>query len=247
MAVRTNLKTARGAGYTASATSEKYAVMQPIGQPSKRRAVIYCHPSGSDHTIAFDHNYYAKVAEALAAAGYLVMVPDLGTAAQPAWNNDHSQQALTDAISFIDTNYLAAVDKVHLMGTSMGGGTSLIWAANNPSRVASVSTFIGAIDLEYVHDRPGGDPSVINTAYGSEAAYLAAEPTHNAVKRTADLQGLPIKLWYSTDDVFTPASIVTDFASAVSAETVNLGAVGHSAQSVDLDELVAWVSSNESA
>jgi alpha-beta hydrolase superfamily lysophospholipase len=86
----------------------------------------------------------------------------------------------------------------------------------------------------------GSEAAQIDTAFGGNAAYLAAVGTSNPMTRAASFQGVPVKLWYSTDDPSVPTAHVASFATAAGAPTASLGAVGHSAGSLTAEALTSF-------
>jgi hypothetical protein len=74
-----------------------------------------------------------------------------------------------------------------------------------------------------------------------QAAWGGAVPDASCpAKNTASFTGFPIKVWYTSDDPVCIPSVVTTFASAVGATTVNLGAVGHTGTTIDPTQVVSF-------
>lgn len=118
---------------------------------------------------------------------------------------------------------LFASGKVHLLGASAGGLGALNWAKNNPTLVQSIVLLIPVLDVQYVHtNNIGGYAAAISTAYGG-----APVDADNPADYAANLSGIPISLYYSTDDPYTPLSTNQAFIAATGAEGYSMGANQH--------------------
>lgn len=150
-------------------------------------------------------------------------IPVASCATGVLWGNSTQRTNMSTLKTNAQTSLFAA-GKVHLMGASAGGLAALNWAKNNPTLVQSISLVIPVIDVQYVHtNNIGGFASEINTAYGGAPADADCP-----AKYAANLAGIPIKIWYSTDDTYTLAATTTTFASASGATAVSMGAIAHS-------------------
>lgn len=161
---------------------------------------------------------------------------------ETTWGNSTIRTRISSARTLLNTRFGATTDKVLLSGSSMGGLNVLSWAIQNPTLVKAIALATPAVNLDYMHDNNvGGYAAEIDTAYGGLAAYNAAVAAHDPYQNTATLSGIPMKLWYSTDDPFIDPSHVTTFASAVGASTVNMGAVGHTLPSQAFNEVSGFL------
>jgi pimeloyl-ACP methyl ester carboxylesterase len=199
------------------------------------RGCIFCWGHGNSSPIVVNDAYWNGVGRAPARTGIPTVTADFGG---QLWGNDTQVGPggrMDEAWTLLKANG-AATDKVFLLGVSMGALLCCNWARLNPTKVAAMALVTPAVDLANVHNVTRPDLAAeINTAYTDAAGYAAALPTHNPAQYAASLSGLPVKAWYSTDDTNVTASTVTAFAAAVgtSAQVVNLGAVGHSAGTMD--------------
>lgn len=157
----------------------------------------------------------------IAAAGF----PTISCAVDSTFGNSTMRTRMSTLKTNAQTSLFAS-GKVHLYGLSMGGACVLNWAKNNPTLVQSIALIIPAINLQRLYDDDPADVGIsaaIDTAYGGRPA-----DSENPVTYAADLDGIPIKCWYSTDDYFnTEVSDYTDFAAASGAELVSMGNSGH--------------------
>jgi pimeloyl-ACP methyl ester carboxylesterase len=161
------------------------------------------------------------------------------------WGNDTSITRVGELWTYAQARGFTS-DQVYLLTVSMGTLAALNWARQNPTKVAAVVAITPAIDLQDIHDVSRPDLATgINTAYGNEAGYLAALPTHSPAEYAAELNGdFPIRAYYSTDDSSVTPSTVTDFCTAAGGEAISLGAVGHSAGSLDGDDVASFFAAN---
>lgn len=180
----------------------------------------------------------SQITPVLADAGYPMISADLGGGSD--WGNDEAQTRIGQAWTQVKAELSTATDKMLLVGVSQGATAALNYAKNNPTNVAAVACLVPAVDIQdiYDNDRAGA-------AAGIAAAYGGSRPpdTHNPADNTAALSGIPIKLWYATDDTIIFPATVTDFAAAVGATAVSLGAVGHTAETIPAKDVLTFFDS----
>lgn len=198
-------------------------------------------------------------ARALADAGYVVAVGDMGqTTTQGTFGNDTAQARLASLRTWIQgaTSPLAAASgKVHIYAGSGGCTAAINWARANPTLVASMYLICPLVDVEdffnnWTNSGANGtaaNPSGITqaemqTAYGGAAAFTAAMPTHNPIRAASP--GVPMRLRYATDDPFIPVQKVLDYAAATGASVASQGAVGHTGLGIDPADVVSFFRSN---
>lgn len=146
------------------------------------------------------------------------------------FGNDTYITRVGQAVDFIDNNLKARSDKVAFFTGSGGTPGILNWAKDNVSRVACIVAGVPLVDIEDLHDNNrGGYADEVEAAYGGLAGYTAAMPTHNPAQYPEAFAGLPIRLYYSTDDPLIYPPTVTAFAAGAgsSCEAISMGATGH--------------------
>lgn len=166
-------------------------------------------------------------------------MPLVSMAVDETWGNSVMRTRITDALAYARANQGLSAEPVFLFAASMGSLCALNWARFNPSEVAALALLIPAVDVQDLHanDRGGNAASI-------EAAFGGAPPdSENPAKNAADHARMPVKLWYSTDDVLVIPQTVEDFAAGVgeSAELRSLGDQGHSALTVPVEEVVRFL------
>lgn len=182
----------------AYADGDAGAVMLPKNWKSggTTRGVIYCHGHGQTGVTPFDgHNYPGQHAliRAVAEIGYPVLSLDLGAAGGGAtWGYTPVSARLTSALGYLNSSYGVKNDKVGLMGTSMGGLSSLVWAAAN---LASVACLVGVGPVNDINDmvanNRGGFAPEINSVYTrtDPATVTSGSPTVTDATITASDAG----------------------------------------------------------
>lgn len=117
--------------------------------------VVHLYGSGGSHKQGH-YNVgrapYDKFRQLLAERGYWLVVPELGGR---HWMNETAVRKVDAVIdAMIDTKGVDA-ERVHLFGTSMGAGSSLIYAARRPRRVASVVAIFPMTDFSrWLEEQP---------------------------------------------------------------------------------------------
>lgn len=182
--------------------------------------------------------------ERLSELGFAVSSHALGGVA--TWGNSASQTKMGDAKAYMQAAPVSAkAGPVLLYGGSMGTLTALNYTLANPSNVLAVAAILPAVSLQSLRDNAAYTASV-EAAYGGNAGYLAALATHSPLVRAAEFAslGIPMKLWYSTDDTVVIPSTVTDFAAASGASLQSMGATAHTVPDRFGYESAEWLASH---
>ena len=173
---------------------------------------------------------YEKRFNAIAGAGIPIAADNTGADC----GNSATRTRITNLRTFAQTATTGlgfASGKVHLLGVSMGGTAVLNWAKNNLSLVQSIGLILPAVDIQDINtNNRGGLASAINTAYAG-----APPDADTPAKNAASFVGIPMKIWYASDDPICLPGLTLTFASTAGATTVNLGAVGHAGETSAVD------------
>lgn len=220
------MRTLAAAGYSPSAPTESHVIAEGRPIPSTQtRPLVYAHQHGSLADVGITEIKHGI--PAWANAGLVAITSDLGGAT--TFGNPTAESRFGDAVTYIRAQRPCKQDKVIIVACSMGGIAACNWAVNNPSQVAAMAMIVPAIDLEDIHDNDrGGHAAGIEAAYGGLAAFQTSMVTRNPIDHADDLTGIPIKIWYSTNDGVCLPAITEAFATASGAELESLGAVFHS-------------------
>lgn len=193
-----------------------------------RPGVLFVHGAGSTATYCIDpYGRQSSLTGAIAQAGYVGMSGDHGGV--NTWGNSTAMVRLSAAYAFLQGQPGVTPGKVFLISGSMGGLTSLNWAAANPDKVAGIVSVIPVIspgDIVANHRTLAGTDyaPMVNAAYTggwSDAAYGATSSPRIMAATTAKLRGIPMQLWYGlTDPLCIPAE--TEAFAASPGMTVDL-------------------------
>lgn len=222
-----------GAGDIAS--GETYIVVRPKNYTAPKRAILYVHGvESSDGSIAWQ-SYAERRAlfNGLAEAGHVILSCTHG--GNSTWGNATVLARLTAAKNFLLGLPGVLPTKVALVGTSMGGLSSLNWAAANPSMVSCMVGIIPVVNLTDVHtNNRGGFTSAINAAYGgtySEGS-LGAAHNPNTIAAAGGFSSLPIQLWYGDSDAIVAPSTVTGFKANAGASCQAISMTGSHSEAI---------------
>lgn len=207
-----------------------------------RNPVVYMHSASSDAT--------ESVGAALPSVNSVVLrrIADLGFTiaanTQPAASvgNDTAQSRITDAIAAARAAGAHASAPAVLCGTSMGSSAVLRFAAQNPSLVACVVTWLTIPDLLTAYDDDvNGWRDLIATAYGfTEGDPLPAGIDYARGALATALTGVPILAHHSSDDAWwTTSSGGATFLANTGATEADVGALGHTDGSIAATSLPA--------
>jgi pimeloyl-ACP methyl ester carboxylesterase len=181
------------------------------------RVVIWLHGSGGDYRVGPTEKW---LMEQLPCPWVCALLGGADT-----WMGATVIARITAAFDWAKANLGVRPDTAMLWGGSMGGGNALQYALEHPENVAAVGGAIPALDPEFVRsNNVGGRQAAIEAIHGVGAVPVAKQP----VLHGADWNpGVAAKLWYSTDDPYTPAASVQGFAAAAGVQAVGMGALGH--------------------
>jgi predicted alpha/beta hydrolase family esterase len=207
---------------------------------ASRRGVVHSHAAGGDalDLLSPDLAAIRGVAEAL---------PDLLNIANDLtdpmhWGNPASQTKMGDSVSYLQGTGGAKTGKVLMVAASMGALATLNYARANPTKVAALALIVPATHLDYIHDNNATYTAAIETAYGGAVAYEAAQAANDPGQHAAAYSGLfPMCMWRASNDTTVFTAKQDEFAAASGCTVVNLGAVGHTDQTVDVTAVAAFL------
>jgi predicted alpha/beta hydrolase family esterase len=213
------------------------------------RGVLMCH---GYNAVSYDYLITYRQEPYQIARSFPVFCPD--AAGGNTWGNDNAQTALGGAFTQFTAFRGVKTDKVVVYGGSMGCLNACNWAMANPTLVAGIILVLPAVSLQDLHDNRYVDAPTnsnpigphVETAYGGLSAYQTALPTHdpNTTANRTTLSQFPIQMHYSTNDLVAIPSIATDFATATGAAIYSMGAIGHSAGTLNYDLLRNFVNAH---
>ncbi len=192
-------------------------VFPPVVKPGRKAGmVVHLYGYGGSHSFYnMIRPCYAKLRRSLRESGYWLIVPDLGPS---HWMNARSVATLDSIIASMVAEGAVEPDRVHLLGTSMGGGSSLIYASQRPETVRSVCAIFPMTDLEvWTTERPGYLNPVAQ-AHGIDTA-RATNALHDIspIHHIEAFSKIPIFLLHGEADQTVPVHHSLDFAAALKA------------------------------
>lgn len=149
--------------------------------------------------------------------------------------NDTGMARITAATAYLNTLLSANYQKFHLIGVSMGGAMALRWAAQNPTKVASITGFIPLTDIITAYNTDaGGLRASIGTAWG--VTYPTPLPAGADLEAQASIISdakIPTQFLYANNDTIIPPAETLQMASLIKgAVTYDVGPFGHSEISI---------------
>ncbi len=195
--------------------------------------LILLHGSGNPQqfTDSASQHASAQLAAAFASAGIPTIAGEFGG---QTWGNDTVMSRIDTAWGVLQSAYPSMrVDKVCLLGVSMGAAAVARYSQTYPSKVAAVIGLIPLWDLVALYEANIlGKQTEIGTAWGVTAP--AALPSAADVAANAALAaGIPTLAGYSTADAVVAPSWVTDYVAAVGGTAVVTDTVyGHADQAI---------------
>lgn len=220
------------------ASFETFLVPRRFTGTSAKRGCLYFWGRGNSSAILPNALYWRGVQHAVANAGIPVYSSDFVSSTH--WGNDAAIAETSVARTNMNSVVSPKTDKVLIIAISMGAPLALSWARQNPTQVAAIALITPALDLQNVHDTTAYTAEM-ETAHGGAAAFTAALPTHSPTSFASELTSIPIKVWASENDPICSYARAQAFATASGAEFVSLGAVGHTAGTLDGNDVARFL------
>jgi prepilin-type N-terminal cleavage/methylation domain-containing protein len=204
----------------------------PAGQPDiEHPLIVYLYGrGGSIDTYNLATPAYDQFRRLAADRGYYILVPELGPA---LWMNDHAQNTLDAIITDAGANNPIDLGMVHMMGMSMGGGSSLAYAIHRPDLVRSVCALSGMSDFaQWVAENPAYLASV-STAYGGTPAQNPVAWSETSAMQNLDaFKNIPVFMAHGTTDTIVSPEQSRRLAAALNAKGYDVtlreaSALGH--------------------
>lgn len=241
-------QTVPGGEYRGGGTESITFLRPPPNLPNRLPPVVFCHGFGGvGRDVVLSDIGLGRTAQAFADAGHCVIGADLGGAS--TWGNPDSQDAIDDAIAYagfiIPT---MRTDRVAFWCESMGATVGLQWAAHNMARVAWAYASVPCVGLAALRANPVGElffGASIDTAFGGNAAYLAALPNvdPSAPAQTDALRALGprLRIDAAPEDIFMLPTMYEAFLDECPDTDFRWTVGGHdSARYIDFNELSRW-------
>jgi len=141
---------------------------------------------------------YDLLRSQLAKRGYYIVVPELGPS---HFMNQAARTKLDNVVAQVLKQQHISDKRVHVMGTSMGGGSSLAYAISRPDLIRSVCAVMPMTDFAtWVKENPRYAPRVA-AAYGgtSDKAPKAYQQT-SAIENVDAFAKIPVMLIHGNAD-----------------------------------------------
>lgn len=144
-----------------------YVVLEPNTKPAAviNSLLIFLYGAGGSHT---DYNLmrkpYEKLRQHLASRGYYILIPELGPS---HWMNDRAKLLLDRMVEQTMAEYQISPQHVHIMGTSMGGGSALAYAIHRPYLIRSACSVLAMTDFTQWFDQASQYRSHLEKAYNA--------------------------------------------------------------------------------
>ncbi len=208
------MRTSYTSGLIYSGESEVTCSPSMINPPKK-----YCisvHGAGDDCWKWMTIPTRWPVMQAIARAGYTFISADLG--GPQTWGNQTQQDRITGVYNYIQS-LGPGNEEVLVVGQSMGGLGSLIWAANNKSKVKRVACLISVISLNSIYDMGGMYADLINSAYGGNYNKQTMSEYRDplTMANIGKMSGVDIAIWYGASDQLCLPKYAAEFSRVTGA------------------------------
>jgi hypothetical protein len=131
----------------------------------------------------------------------------------------------------------------------MGNLNQLVWARTNSSKIASIVSIMGVMNLADIQANSSTYAPFINTAYGGTYSEASNGPTKNPITmaRNGTLPIIPHLQWYGTGDTLCKPEFAAEFATLMGTVPRPV-AGGHDdvmPTNINIAETLAFLDANE--
>jgi dipeptidyl aminopeptidase/acylaminoacyl peptidase len=175
----------------------------PATPKEQRWLLVYLYGAGgSTKSYNLKRPPYEEIRRALVANGAYILVPELGPS---HFMNDAAKKTLSQIIDRVLADQQIDTTRVHLMGTSMGGGSALALAIHQPTRIRSVCAIMPMTDYaQWANERPKYAKRLAG-AYGGTVEQTPQQyDANSATKHLKSFAKIPIFLLHGTADEIVP-------------------------------------------
>lgn len=186
-------------GYTAVRQPD-YLLLTPPG-PVKGKAPLLIHlygAGGSRDFFNLGSQPFAEIRNELAARRYYILIPELGPR---HWMGRETRAKLDRIVDQILATYPIQKKRIYLLGTSMGGGSTLAYAIHRPKMFRALVVHMGMTDFrQWYEEAPRYRKQLAETYGGTPQQAPAAWSEVSAMANLDLLRKIPIFLVYAADD-----------------------------------------------
>ncbi|MGI9454965.1 MAG: prolyl oligopeptidase family serine peptidase, partial [Aeoliella sp.] len=181
--------------------SLSYLLLRPQGESAQRPAPLLIFLYGAGGSID-DYNFerppYDRLRKLLAAKGFYILVPELGP---NHFMNGHARHALDRIVRQVRADHSIDQSRVHIMGTSMGGGSALAYAIHRPDLICSACSLMGMTDLAgWYTETTGAKETLERVLGGSPDKSPEAYRQVSAMANLDVLKNIPVFLVHGDHD-----------------------------------------------
>ncbi len=201
-----------------SNTTAPYLMYPPASDTpyAKRSLLIFLYGAGgSIENYNLKREPYAQLREQLAQRGYYVIVPELG---KFHFMNAQAKATLDGIVAQVLQEERIPVNRVHVMGTSMGAGSSLAYTLHRPEMIRSVCAVMPMTDMkDWVIENPGYADRLAKVYGGTYDQVPEAYDRNSAIKHVAVFEHIPVMLVHGTSDrtvLYTQSKRLADLLEA---------------------------------
>ena len=187
--------------HTSSNRVTPYLLYHPAAsvQQQTRSLLIFLYGAGgSIKNYNLKRPPYARLRQELANRGYYILVPELGPL---HFMNDVAQESLDAVVADVLKHNNIPPGRVHVMGTSMGGGSSLAYAIRRPDLIRSVCAVMPMTDFGlWVNEKPHYLQPVARAFGGTQDEFPDFYRRNSAVFNVSAFRDIPVLLIHGTAD-----------------------------------------------
>lgn len=176
--------------------------------------VVHLYGSGGSHReFNAGRPSYDEFRRTLAARGTWLVVPELGPR---HWMNEAACARVDAVIAAMIEQEKVDPTRVQLLGTSMGGGSSLMYVMQRPGKIRAVAAVFPMTDFErWLREQPGYRNPVEQAHRITDANRQADLKKISPLAHPAAFLKTPVFLLHGAQDKIVPPEHSRDFAAAL--------------------------------
>lgn len=171
--------------------------------PKKQYPLIlyfHCRGGSASANVFFTEVEFKALSKKITQRGYIVAIPEYGT---DSWFNEAGENITLKMLDFLNKE-LNIAPKHYVIGSSMGGGAALVFAAKHKEKVKAVCDIFGVTDYVRFYNEGRYQDSISKAYGGAPSDKSQIYQDRSAINHIDDLKNIPILVIHGDKDTIVP-------------------------------------------
>jgi len=207
-------------------------LLVPPGYNAERKypLIVHFHGRGGSHVKSnLMSEGFALFREKALLRGYIFVTPNYGSS---CWMNAAAEKLSLECIEYVEKNISIDLNRVYILGCSMGGAAALTFAGRHPEMFAAVCDIFGISDFERFYREGHYRGSIAEAFGGTPAEKPEVYRERSGISYIDQLKAIPFLVIHGDKDTTVPlwnSQILVDKLQAAGAtpKFIIVPGIGH--------------------